>query len=87
MRLKVDREADALYLRLDDSPIAESEDMISTSRTKWSTSKILNLSRRALQLNLLTWLCFSLAREVCCYTSPGCFTGQLFLLLFLPSAF
>jgi len=27
MRLKVDREAAALYLRLDDSPIAESEEV------------------------------------------------------------
>ena len=27
MRLKVDREADALYLRLDDSPIIESEEV------------------------------------------------------------
>jgi uncharacterized protein YuzE len=27
MRLKIDREADALYLRLDDSPIIESEEV------------------------------------------------------------
>ena len=27
MRLKVDRKADALYLRLDDSPILESEEV------------------------------------------------------------
>ena len=27
MKLKVDREADALYLRLDDSPIVESEEV------------------------------------------------------------
>ena len=33
MKLKVDGEADALYLRLDDSPIVESEAMTITKQT------------------------------------------------------
>jgi uncharacterized protein YuzE len=57
MRLKVDREADALYLRLDDSPIMESEEVSPgvvldfNAQNQVVGVEILNLSKRAPGLN------------------------------------
>ena len=57
MRLKVDREADALYLRLDDSPIAESEEVSPgvvldfNEQNQVVGIEMLNLSKRAPHLN------------------------------------
>ena len=57
MRLKVDREADALYLRLDDSPIVESEEVSPgvvldfNGQNQVVGIEMLNLSKRAPQLN------------------------------------
>ena len=57
MRLKVDREADALYLRLDDSTIAESEEVSPGVVLDYNEQnqvvgiEMLNLSKRAPQLN------------------------------------
>jgi uncharacterized protein YuzE len=57
MKLKVDREADALYLRLDDSPIIESEEVSPGVVLDFNEShqvvgiEMLNLSRRAPKLN------------------------------------
>ncbi|MHB8522509.1 MAG: DUF2283 domain-containing protein [Limisphaerales bacterium] len=57
MRLKVDHNADALYLRLDDSPIVESEEVSPgvvldfNGRNQVVGIEMLNLSERAPQLN------------------------------------
>ena len=48
MNLKVDRKADALYLRLDDSPIVESEEVSPAVVLDFNQQ---NLSKRAPQLN------------------------------------
>jgi uncharacterized protein YuzE len=58
MKLKVDREADALYLRLDDSPIVESEEVSPGVVLDFNEEnqvvgvEILNLSTRSAALNL-----------------------------------
>jgi uncharacterized protein YuzE len=58
MRLKVDREADALYLRLDDSAIIESEEVSPgvvldfNEQNQVVGVEMLNLSKRAPGLNL-----------------------------------
>ena len=57
MKLKVDREADALYLRLDDSPIVESEEVSPgvvldfNQQNQVVGIEMLQLSKRAPQLN------------------------------------
>ena len=57
MRLKVDRAADVLYLRLDDSRIAESEEVSPgivldfNEQNQVVGIEMLNLSKRAPQLN------------------------------------
>ena len=58
MRLKIDREADALYLRLDDSPIVEYEEVSPgvvldfNEQNQVVGVEMLNLSKRAPGLNL-----------------------------------
>ena len=58
MKLKVDKEADALYLRLDDSPIVESEEVSPGVVLDYSEAnevvgvEMLRLSRRSSTLNL-----------------------------------
>jgi uncharacterized protein YuzE len=58
MKLKVDEKADALYLRLDDSKIIESEEVLSGVILDFNADnqvvgvEILNLSRRSPKLNL-----------------------------------
>ncbi len=58
MKLKVEREADALYLRLDDSPIVESEEVSPGLVLDYNESnevvgiEVLNLSKRSSSLNL-----------------------------------
>ena len=58
MKLNVDREADALYLRLDDSPIVESEEVSPGVVLDYNESnevvgvEMLHLSRRSSNLNL-----------------------------------
>jgi uncharacterized protein YuzE len=58
MRLKVDREADALYLRLDDSEIIESEEVSPGVVLDFNQHnhvvgiEMLNLSKRVQGLNL-----------------------------------
>jgi uncharacterized protein YuzE len=58
MRLKVDREADALYLRLDDSPILESEEVSPgvvldfNAQNQVVGVEMLDLSKRAPGLNV-----------------------------------
>ena len=58
MKLNVDKEADALYLRLDDSPIVESEEVSPGVVLDYNESKevvgveMLDLSRRSSSLNL-----------------------------------
>lgn len=58
MRLHVDREADALYLRLDDSKIVESEEVSPgvvldfNEHNQVVGIEMLNLSKRACGLNL-----------------------------------
>ena len=58
MRLKVDRNADALYLRLDDSPIVESEEVSPgvvldfNEHNQVVGIEMLNLSKRAPNLDL-----------------------------------
>jgi uncharacterized protein YuzE len=58
MRLKVDSEADALYLRLDDSSIVESEEVSPgivldfNDREQVVGIEILQLSKRSPRLNL-----------------------------------
>jgi uncharacterized protein YuzE len=62
MRLHVDKEADALYLRLDDSKIIESEEVSPGVVLDFNDSnqvvgiEILNLSKRTPQLNLNDFL-------------------------------
>ena len=58
MRLTVDKEADALYLRLDDSPIVESEEVSPGVVLDYNESnevvgvEMLNLTKRSSDLNL-----------------------------------
>jgi len=58
MKLNVDREADALYLRLDDSEIVESEEVSPGVVLDYNESKevvgveLLHLSKRSSDLNL-----------------------------------
>ena len=58
MKLNVDKEADALYLRLDDSPIVESEEVSPGVVLDYNESnevvgvEMLHLSRRSSTLNL-----------------------------------
>jgi len=58
MRLKVNQEADALYLRLDDSPIVESEEVSPgvvldfNAQNQVVGFEMFNLSKRAPGLNL-----------------------------------
>ena len=58
MKLNVDKEADALYLRLDDSPIVESEEVSPGVVLDYNESnevvgvEMLRLSRRSSTLNL-----------------------------------
>ena len=58
MRLHVDKEADALYLRLDDSAIVESEEVSPGVVLDYNDSKevvgveLLHLSKRSTNLNL-----------------------------------
>lgn len=58
MKLNVDKEADALYLRLDDSPIVESEEVSPGVVLDYNASnevvgvEMLHLSRRSPNLNL-----------------------------------
>ena len=58
MKLNVDKKADALYLRLDDSPIVESEEVSPGVVLDYNESnevvgvEMLHLSRRSSTLNL-----------------------------------
>ena len=58
MKLHVDKEADALYLRLDDTPIVESEEVSPGIVLDYSASnevvgiEMLHLSKRSSALNL-----------------------------------
>ena len=58
MKLSVNKEADALYLRLDDSPIVESEEVSPGVMLDYNESnqvvgvEMLNLSTRSSSLNL-----------------------------------
>ena len=58
MKLNVDKEADALYLRLDDSPIVEPEEVSPGVVLDYNESnevvgvEMLHLSRRSSNLNL-----------------------------------
>lgn len=58
MKLNVDQKADALYLRLDDSPIVESEEVSPGVVLDYNASnevvgvEMLNLSKRTPNLNL-----------------------------------
>ena len=58
MKLSVDKEADALYLRLDDSPISESEEVAPgvvldyNERNEVVGVEMLRLSKRSSALNL-----------------------------------
>ncbi|MBN1593068.1 MAG: DUF2283 domain-containing protein [Candidatus Coatesbacteria bacterium] len=58
MRLRVDREADALYLVVDDSPVAESEEVSPglvidfNDKNEIVGVEILHLSKRSRPLNL-----------------------------------
>ncbi len=58
MKLHVDRDADALYLRLDDSPIVESEEVSAGVLLDFNESRevvgveILQLSKRSSDLDL-----------------------------------
>ncbi len=58
MRLNVDKKADALYLRLDDSPIVESEEVPPAVVLDYNPSnkvggvELLRLSKRSAELNL-----------------------------------
>ena len=58
MKLNVDKEADALYLRLDDSPIVESEEVLPGVMFDYNESnavvgvEMLHLSKRSSTLNL-----------------------------------
>ena len=58
MKLNVDKQADALYLRLDDSPIVESQEVSPGVVLDYNESnevvgvEMLNLSKRSSDLNL-----------------------------------
>ena len=58
MKLNVDKQADALYLRLDDSPIVESEEVSPGVVLDYNEAnevvgvEMLNLSKRSSDLNL-----------------------------------
>ena len=58
MKLSIDKQADALYLRLDDSPIVESEEVSPGVMLDYNESnevvgvEMLNLSKRSSSLNL-----------------------------------
>lgn len=58
MKLYVDKEADALYLRLDDSPILESEEVSAGVVLDYNEARdvvgveMFNLSKRSSKLNL-----------------------------------
>ena len=58
MKLNVDKEADALYLRLDNSPIVESEEVSPGVVLDYNESnevvgvEMLHLSKRSVNLNL-----------------------------------
>ena len=58
MKLNVDKEADALYLRLDDSPIVESEEVSPGVVLDYNESnevvgvEMLRLSKRSSRMNL-----------------------------------
>ena len=58
MKLYVDKDADALYLRLDDSPILESEEVSAGVVLDYNEARdvvgveMLNLSKRSSRLNL-----------------------------------
>ena len=58
MKLRVDKQADALYLRLDDSPIVESEEVSPGVVLDYNEAsevvgvELLNLSKRTSALNL-----------------------------------
>lgn len=58
MRIDIDRQADALYLRLDDSPILESEEVSPSKVLDYNNEnqvvgvEILHLSKRSPCLNL-----------------------------------
>ena len=58
MKLNVDKEADALYLRLDDSPIVESEEVSPGVVLDYNESnevvgvEMLHLTKRSANLNL-----------------------------------
>ena len=58
MKLHIDRDADALYLRLDDSPIVESEEVSAGVLLDFNESRevvgveILQLSKRSSDLDL-----------------------------------
>ena len=58
MKLSIDKEADALYLRLDESPIVESEEVVPGIVLDYNDEEqvvgieMLNLSKRAPELSL-----------------------------------
>ena len=58
MKLNIDKEADALYLRLDESPIVESEEVAPGIVLDYNDAEqvvgieMLNLSKRAPQMSL-----------------------------------
>ncbi|MBD3337984.1 MAG: DUF2283 domain-containing protein [Candidatus Lokiarchaeota archaeon] len=58
MKLKIDREADALYLSLDDSPVLESDEVSPGIILDYNDQEeivgieILNLSKRSPRLNI-----------------------------------
>lgn len=58
MKLSIDKEADALYLRLDESPIVESEEVAPGIVLDYNDAEqvvgieMLNLSKRAPQMSL-----------------------------------
>ena len=60
MKLYIDKEADALYLRLDDSPILESEEVSADVVLDYNASnnvvgiEMLHLSKRSPKLNFST---------------------------------
>ena len=60
MKLNVDKEADALYLRLDDSPVVDSEEVSPGVVLDYNASnevvgvEMLHLSKRSTTLNLST---------------------------------
>ena len=61
MKLNIDKEADALYLRLDSSPIVESEEVLPGIVLDYNEAdevvgvEMLHLSKRSSSLNLSLW--------------------------------